>query len=398
MAFKPEQEVQPENIEMIGCPVQESSCVKTRPWPSSDKQSHNHPGAVDTMGTNSKPVFAHDEGLTVCEMTEDAEGVEEGKMEKKAEEKVAEAKLGVLCSPEGMPRSCLSQEAEPQSPTMAEHKPRPDGSSAEGHIKVTDRIAGQKKVFWKRQKAKPKMQTAEAAGTEGGPQNTRAPFRLQDFMCSKISKHYTVLLLLDLLAFPVNSNETPKQRMCAVCLEKDCATGVRIIYPAGNDTAVWSKASSPTGIQKCSMENLKPDAPCKMANGSLVQLANETLHFEGVDSSGERHTFNSQISPCDELNLPPSSTLSPTPIHNTSPPAATNDPGIIIGIIIGSVIGSIGGIGIGIGIGFLIWKRKSCGQGQDKVPAHDPEDRNENTMEMQPLKEGVANGNVNGVH
>ncbi|XP_035236371.1 uncharacterized protein LOC118207137 isoform X2 [Anguilla anguilla] len=412
MAFKPEQEVQPENIEMIGCPVQESSCVKTRPWPSSDKQSHNHPGAADTMGINSKPVFAHDEGLTVCEMTEDAEGVEEGKMEKKAEEKVAEAKLGVLCSPEGMPRSCLSQEAEPQSPTMAEHKPRPDGSTAEGHIKVTDRIAGQKKVFRKRQKAKPKMQTAEAAGTEGGPQNTRAPFRLQDFMCSKISKCYTVLLLLDLLAFPVNSNETPKKRMCAVCLEKDCATGVRIIYLAGSDTLVWSKASSPTGIQNCSMENLKPDAPCKMANGSLVQLANETLHFEGMNA----HTFKSQISPCADLNLPPSSTLSPriphlapmtkAPIRNTSPPAATNNSGSGIGIGGGIgifIIGIVIGIGIGIGIGFLIGKRNSCGQGQDGdhrhgnngVPPPDAEDRDEITIEIQPLNAEVANGNVN---
>ncbi|KAG5841262.1 hypothetical protein ANANG_G00197680, partial [Anguilla anguilla] len=109
---------------------------------------------------------------------------------------------------------------------MAEHEPRPDGSTAEGHIKVTDRIAGQKKVFRKRQKAKPKMQTAEAAGTEGGPQNTRAPFRLQDFMCFKISKRYTVLLLLVLLASTVYSSETPKPGKCAVCLEKDCANGV----------------------------------------------------------------------------------------------------------------------------------------------------------------------------
>ncbi|KAG5841260.1 hypothetical protein ANANG_G00197660 [Anguilla anguilla] len=285
MAFKPEQEVQPENIEMIGCPVQESSCVKTRPWPSSDKQSHNHPGAVDTLGTNSKPVFAHDEemtktgveeeGLAVCEMMEKVEGVEEGKMEKKAEEKVAEAKLGVLCSLVDMPGSCLSQEAEPQSPTMDEHKPCPDGSTAEGHIKVTDRIAGQKKVFWKRQKA-------EAAGTEGGPQNTRAPFRLQDFMCFKISK------LAD-------------------------------------------------------------------NKGSVIG----------------------------------------------------------IGIIIISIIFIIIGVGIIILIAVLIWKRNiiifrrnSCGQGQDRdhrhgnngVPPHDAEHRDENTIEMQPLKGEVPNGNVNGVH
>ncbi|XP_064153011.1 uncharacterized protein LOC135233423 isoform X1 [Anguilla rostrata] len=242
-----------------------------------------------------------EEGLAVCEMMEKVEGVEEGKMEKKAEEKVAEAELGVL---PGMPGSCLSQEAEPQSPTMAEHKPRPDGSTAEGHIKVTDRIAGQKKVFRKRQKAKPKMQMAEAAGTEGGPRNTRAPFRLQNFMCFKISKCYTVLLLLVLLAFPVNSNETSKQRMCAVCLEKDCAIGVRKIYPAGSDIAVWPNANSPTGIQTCSMENLKPDAPCKMANGSLVQLADNPLQFEGIDTYGVRRAFHSQILPCADLNLP----------------------------------------------------------------------------------------------
>ncbi|XP_064153016.1 uncharacterized protein LOC135233423 isoform X6 [Anguilla rostrata] len=248
-----------------------------------------------------------EEGLAVCEMMEKVEGVEEGKMEKKAEEKVAEAELGVL---PGMPGSCLSQEAEPQSPTMAEHKPRPDGSTAEGHIKVTDRIAGQKKVFRKRQKAKPKMQMAEAAGTEGGPRNTRAPFRLQNFMCFKISKCCTVLLLL---ALPpsVNSKETPTPRMCAVCLEKDCAIGVRLIYPADGDTPVWPKANSPTGIQSCSMENLKADAPCKMANGNLVQPADNPLYFEGIDTYGVWRVFHSQISPCAELNLPPSSTPSP---------------------------------------------------------------------------------------
>ncbi|XP_064153015.1 uncharacterized protein LOC135233423 isoform X5 [Anguilla rostrata] len=263
-----------------------------------------------------------EEGLAVCEMMEKVEGVEEGKMEKKAEEKVAEAELGVL---PGMPGSCLSQEAEPQSPTMAEHKPRPDGSTAEGHIKVTDRIAGQKKVFRKRQKAKPKMQMAEAAGTEGGPRNTRAPFRLQNFMCFKISKCCTVLLLL---ALPpsVNSKETPTPTtlhtssptsstaslgMCAVCLEKDCAIGVRLIYPADGDTPVWPKANSPTGIQSCSMENLKADAPCKMANGNLVQPADNPLYFEGIDTYGVWRVFHSQISPCAELNLPPSSTPSP---------------------------------------------------------------------------------------
>ncbi|KAG5841295.1 hypothetical protein ANANG_G00198040 [Anguilla anguilla] len=186
-------------------------------------------------------------------------------------------------------------------------------------------------------------------------------------------KFSTVLLLL---ALPptVNSNETPTPRMCAVCLEKDCANGVRRIYLAGSDTPVWVKANSPTEIQTCSMENLKPA--------------------------------------CADLNLPPSSTPSPvtkTPIHNTLTPAAPNisvadnkDSGS------GSRIGIGGGIGIFFGIviviviviliGVLIWKRKSRGQGQDRVPAHDPEHRNENTMEMQRLNVEDANENVNGVH
>ncbi|XP_064176032.1 uncharacterized protein LOC135246537 [Anguilla rostrata] len=222
-------------------------------------------------------------------------------------------------------------------------------------------------------------------------------------------KFSTVLLLL---ALPpsVNSKETPTPRMCAVCLDKDCATGVSEIYPPDSDTAIWPKANSQTGIQNCSMENLKADAPCKMANGSLVQLADETLRFEGTNPPNIRRIFHSQSFPCADL-------------INSKPSPVTKAPNIAeaygIDSIIDSIIGSIGSIdtdtaiGIGIGIiigggivmmfigiliGFFIGKRKSCGQGQDRVPAHDPEDRNENTMEMQRLNVEDANENVNRVH
>ncbi|XP_064176081.1 uncharacterized protein LOC135246663 [Anguilla rostrata] len=205
--------------------------------------------------------------------------------------------------------------------------------------------------------------------------------------------------------------------MCAVCLEKDCATGVRKIYPAGSDTPVWVKANSPTGIQTCSKENLKADAPCKMGNGILAQLADNPLHFDGIDTYGVRRTFDSQISPCADLNLlsKPSPDLAPVikaPIHNVPTPAAPNysvadKKGIIISGVIGSIIIIIG-IGI-VGIRGFIWKgnklsnyqreqdRGRC-QGKNRVPPHDTEHCDEITIQMQPLNAEVANGNVNGVH
>ncbi|XP_035234899.1 uncharacterized protein LOC118206370 [Anguilla anguilla] len=287
-----------------------------------------------------------------------------------------------------------------------------------GQVKLTNRIVGKRKVSSRKRKK------VEYRPTEGDPRNTQAPFRLQDF---KMWKWCTVLLLL---ALPpsVNSKETPTPTtlhrssptsstaslgQCAVCLDKDCATGVRRIYPTGRDTAVWARANSPTGIQNCSMENLKADAPCKMANGSLVQLADNPLQFEGIDT----RVFNSQILPCADLINSKPSPVTKTPIHNTPTPAAPN---ISVadnkdsGSGSGSRIGIGGGIGIFFGIviviviliGVLIWKLYNCPrglyrgrrQGNNGVPPHDTEHRDEITIQMQPLNAEVANGNVNGVH
>ncbi|KAG5841297.1 hypothetical protein ANANG_G00198060, partial [Anguilla anguilla] len=164
----------------------------------------------------------------------------------------------------------------------------------QGQVKLTNRRVGKRKVSSRKRKK------VEYRPTEGDPRNTQASFRLQDFKMWKFSMFLECfeLHVLFLLALSprVNSKEIPMPRMCAVCLDKDCAIGVRIIYPASSDTAVWSKANSRTGIQTCSRENLKADAPCKMANGSLVQLADNPLHFEGIDTYGVRRIFKSQIS------------------------------------------------------------------------------------------------------
>ncbi|KAJ8380770.1 hypothetical protein SKAU_G00015480 [Synaphobranchus kaupii] len=427
MAYKPEQEVQQEKIKAVGCPVQEICQGKTMPWSSS-----SGPRPADTMGTDSKPVITCDEeviktsveaeGLADGEMTEEGEEVEKGKVEEKAEEKVAEAEVAVQGAAEGfssqsgsrfegMPVSRPSPQenmetlryedaprpatpmAEPgphpaRSPaehgphparSPAEHGPHPARSPAEGQLKVTDGTAEQRKL--KRRKAKPKMRPVEPASTEGGARKPCAPLRLQDFLCFKTPKFYTVFLLLWLLAPTVNCTVTPEPKTpslesksspslatetCAVCWEKTCATDVKTIW--GKDKIPFKREDIPI----CSVDNLKPAFPCKTSDGRLVLRTGQRLQFEGGGK-----TFRSNNTPCSDLNLFHSPSPDIQHLYNITNSTAPNPTPTIPGWGIGAIFGGIAAIAIAIAIVIYLRSRNTKGQEQ-----------NGNPFEMMPLNNG----------
>ncbi|KAJ8380772.1 hypothetical protein SKAU_G00015500 [Synaphobranchus kaupii] len=378
------------------------------PWSSSDKLS-SCPRPADTMGTDSKPVITCDEeviktaveaeGLADGEMTEEGEEVEKGKVEEKAEEKVAEAEVAVQGAAEGFSSQSgsrfegvpvsrpspqenmetLRYEDAPRLATpMTEHGPHPARSPAEGQLKVADGTAEQRKLSSrKRRKEKPEMRPAEPANTEGSPRKPCAPLRLQDFLCFKTPKFYTVFLLLWLLASTVNCTITPKPKTpslesksspslatetCAVCSEETCATDVKTIW--GKDKIPFKREDIPI----CSVDNLKPAFPCKTSDGRLVLRTGQRLQFEGGGK-----TFRSNNTPCSDLNL----FHSPSPdiqhlyniTNSTAPNPTPTIPGLGIGAILGAIFGGIAAIAIAIMIYCKWCNTNGRGQNGDPVEA-----------------------------
>ncbi|XP_061115912.1 uncharacterized protein LOC133140229 isoform X2 [Conger conger] len=76
---------------------------------------------------------------------------------------------------------------------------------------------------------------------------------------------------------------------CALCLDPECATHIVRICN-GDDLFIWKNGM--LGIENCCKDNLKPDEPCQLTNGSLVVQSDQPLSFEGNDSlSGGMKAF-----------------------------------------------------------------------------------------------------------
>ncbi|KAJ8262884.1 hypothetical protein COCON_G00153410 [Conger conger] len=124
---------------------------------------------------------------------------------------------------------------------------------------------------------------------------------------------YALLFLL--LVSTVNSNPIPA-RKCAVCLDRECATRVSKIYK-GHDELIWSNGT--LGIKNCSKDNLKPDEPCQLPNGSLVVQSDQLITFEGVGPFPSKTVF------CADLDLPPGPKSLLDPLVSTTASTTTPD-------------------------------------------------------------------------
>ncbi|XP_064169227.1 uncharacterized protein LOC135242193 [Anguilla rostrata] len=219
-------------------------------------------------------------------------------------------------------------------------------------MKLTNKIVGQRKVCSRKRKQ------VEYRRTEGRPQNTRAPFGLQYHLWTIKMLADIVLLLLALALEPVNSSETPKPGMCAVCPEPRCATVVTGIWLKRNDKSIWQKGDEE--IPECFLDNLKSDEPCQMPDGNLVLRTADDLDFEWKNlSSADGELISSVSKPCAELDLPSKPYTGTWHTSSTTPSAAslgtpllvTRDhaTAIAVPICLGLLI--LGGI-----VGGIIWK------------------------------------------
>ncbi|KAJ8347286.1 hypothetical protein SKAU_G00286870 [Synaphobranchus kaupii] len=118
-------------------------------------------------------------------------------------------------------------------------------------------------------------------------------------------KPYTVFFLLWLLAPTVNCAVIPEPKPCAVCWEETCATRVKTIWMQGDRPMRLTE-----DIQICSVDNLKPDSPCKTSDGRLVLWTGQQLRFEGGGK-----TFRSNNTHIEHLyNIANSAAPNPTPM------------------------------------------------------------------------------------
>ncbi|KAJ8262898.1 hypothetical protein COCON_G00153550 [Conger conger] len=159
---------------------------------------------------------------------------------------------------------------------------------------------------------------------------------------------------------------------CALCLDPECATHIVRICN-GDDLFIWKNGM--LGIENCCKDNLKPDEPCQLTNGSLVVQSDQPLSFEGNDSlSGGMKAFPTETVSCAGLDLPPG-------------PKSLPGRAAIIGGIFG---------GVAIGVVIVIMVRKYGKKRRDRTGpqnAAPPDGNTENDNEMSPLQ-GQANGNV----
>ncbi|KAJ8262876.1 hypothetical protein COCON_G00153330 [Conger conger] len=163
--------------------------------------------------------------------------------------------------------------------------------------------AGQEKVSSrKRRNAKP--------GDPANTQRTPPPFI------------YIVLLFLFFVS-TVNSNPIHAMQG-ALCRDPESAKNVSRIYKG--DKLIWSNSYG--RIKNCSKDNLKPDEPCWLPNGSLVVQSDQPLSFEGNDSlSGGMKAFPSETVFCADLDLPPGPKSLPAPLVNTTANTTSPDTG-----------------------------------------------------------------------
>ncbi|KAJ8262887.1 hypothetical protein COCON_G00153440, partial [Conger conger] len=267
----------------------------------------------------------------------------------------------------------------------------------------TDGTAGQEKVSSrKRRNAKP--------GDPANTQRTPPPFHLQDFSF-KIATRYYIAFLFLLLVSPVNSNLIPARTTstsahphtrgyigsggkCVLCRDPQCAARrIKICI----DNCTWLDRT--WGIKHCSQDNLKPDEPCQLTDGSLVVQSDKPIYFEGNDSlSGGMKAIPSEIVFCADLDLPPEPKSLPAPVVNTTASPTTPDTrnsgvdiGVVIRVVIGVLIGILIVIVVAVGIIRRKCRKRRDGTGPQNAAPPDGNAGNEN--EMIPLQ-GQANGNV----
>ncbi|KAJ8262896.1 hypothetical protein COCON_G00153530 [Conger conger] len=197
---------------------------------------------------------------------------------------------------------------------------------------------------------------------------------------------YALLFLL--LVSTVNSNPIPA-RKCVLCRDPQCAAPCLKICI--DDNCTWLN-----GIKNCSKDNLTPDEPCQLMNGSLVVQSDQLITFEGMKA------IPSKTVSCADLGLSPGpkSLLAPvvnTTANTTTPDTRNSDHAAIWWSVGGVVIT----VAIAVVIAVIVWKCgkrfKTCCQGLDETVcpqnAVPPDGNAGNENEMSPLKSD-ANGNV----
>ncbi|XP_061117036.1 uncharacterized protein LOC133140817 isoform X2 [Conger conger] len=165
----------------------------------------------------------------------------------------------------------------------------------------------------------------------------------------------TYIALLFLLLVPtVNFNPIPA-RKCALCRDPQCAAH-RLKICRG-DNCTWLDRT--LGIKNCSKDNLKPDEPCQLMNGSLVVQSDQPISFEGMKAIPSKNVL------CADLDLSPGPKSLLGQSMNTTANTTTPDTGLhraaigwsAGGVDIRVVIGVL--IVIAVIIGIIVWK---CGK------------------------------------
>ncbi|XP_061115405.1 uncharacterized protein LOC133139930 isoform X2 [Conger conger] len=357
MDNKREQEVQGEKSEAEGYPVQEIGIERPKPWSG---PSHSCPEPAVALATDEEELTKadiQDEDLTVVGTTKETEEVEAAETEAEAEEEKGEAEEE---EEEAEAEETEGEEVESgvqEAPENSQSEPGSQPSPLEGTEVLqtevmlpatpTDGTAGQEKVSSrKRQNAKP--------GDPANTQRTPPSFRLQDFSF-KIATRYYIAFLFLLLVSPVNSNLIPARTTstsahphthgyigsggkCVLCRDPQCAAHrLKICI---DDNCTWLDRT--LGIKNCSKDNLKPDEPCQLTDGSLVVQSDQLITFEGMKA------IPSEIVFCTDLPLEPKSL--PGQSMNTTANTTTPDTGPHRA----AIWWSVGGVDIRVVSGVLI--------------------------------------------
>ncbi|XP_061117037.1 uncharacterized protein LOC133140817 isoform X3 [Conger conger] len=192
----------------------------------------------------------------------------------------------------------------------------------------------------------------------------------------------TYIALLFLLLVPtVNFNPIPA-RKCALCRDPQCAAH-RLKICRG-DNCTWLDRT--LGIKNCSKDNLKPDEPCQLMNGSLVVQSDQPISFEGMKAIPSKNVL------CADLDLSPGPKSLLAPLVNTTANTPTPDTGSSSDRA--AIWWSVGGVVITVGIAVIIavigrkCRKRRDGTGpQNAAP---PDENAGNEYEMSPLQ-GQAN-------
>ncbi|XP_061117590.1 uncharacterized protein LOC133141173 [Conger conger] len=346
MDHKCEQEVQGEKSEEIGG-------EGPRPW-SGPSHSCPEPATEAEEGEAEETEAEAEE--TEAEAEEGEAEEEEGEAEEVEGE--AEEEEGEAEEVEGEAEETAAEEVQSgvqEAPENSQSEPGSQSSPLAGTevlqtevmLPAPPHTAGQMKVSSrKRRNAKP--------GDPANTQRTPPPFI------------YIVLLFLFFVS-TVNSNPIHAMQG-ALCRDPESAKNVSRIYKG--DKLIWSNSYG--RIKNCSKDNLKPDEPCWLPNGSLVVQSDQRISFEGNDSlSGGMKAFPSETVFCADLDLPPGPKSLPAPLMNTTANTTSPDTGppsdraAIWWSVGGVVITVVITVGIAVVIGRKCRKKVLPKTGQD---------------------------------